>query len=109
MRPCKLHKIAQGNAHPQNLGHFLKRTNVCPIGQAASGGFGYFSISIDPPAPSIADFAFPLIAFTLKGIFDFSSPVPSTLTRSVLPINPLIYRFSGVNSVKLYFSTSWSI
>ena len=66
----------------------------------------YFRISIVPPAPSITDLAFSLVACTLKFSLAFSSPVARIFTRSVWLINPLIYRFSGVTSVKPYFSAS---
>src|SRR6185437_582005 len=68
----------------------------------------YFKISIVPPAPSIALLALPLTACTLKPSLDFNSPTPRIFTRSVWLINPLTYRFSGVNSVIPYFSASES-
>src|ERR1017187_5846697 len=69
----------------------------------------YFRISIVPPASSMAAFAFALTAFTLKAILLFSSPLPSTFTNEVWLIRPLIYKFSGENSIMPYFSIRWSI
>ncbi len=50
----------------------------------------YFTISTEPPAASIAAFAFSLTAFTLKVNLLFNSPLPKIFTLSVWLINPLI-------------------
>src|SRR5688500_18207318 len=43
----------------------------------------YFTTSTEPPAVSMADFAFSLIAFTLKVSLAFNSPLAKIFTRSV--------------------------
>src|SRR6185503_3636668 len=47
-------------------------------------------ISIEPPAASIAAFAFSLTAFTLKVNLPFTSPLPNIFTLSFWAINLLL-------------------
>src|SRR5690349_452156 len=69
----------------------------------------YFKISTLPPAASMADFAFSLIAFTLKSNLVFISPLPKIFTLSDLLTRPLLYRFSRLISENSYLSASASI
>lgn len=80
--------------------HLMRHTNIGKI---------YCNRLTVPPAASIADFAFPLIAFTLKLSVAFISPLPSILTLSVRLMRPFMYRFSGDTSVNPYFSANWPI
>ena len=68
----------------------LSKFNCCYSKNGKQISINYLTISIVPPAASIAPLAFLLIAFTLKGILAFKTPFPKIFTLSVWLIRLLI-------------------